>query len=335
MRTLHGWTCGLALGAGLAAVAATAPVDAAVSGHLYIAYLGHPAAIERFPLVNGMPASTPDFRYPGFFDAVAVGLDGSVYGYHGAPGNRNGRIEVFPNSSAQPARTIAVPGYLPQCAGTSGGPVLAGALAVDRKGNVFLGYTTYVSGARRRSSGVASVWQSDFPCLGVVGFGPTAHGQAPPESTIALRGQYILGVTVDADERLFVANEYFDEAEQFRRPAHHPVFAGIVATGMMYPLSLTTDDAENLYELDGEFLPKNGVNVYPAGATSTTPPSNTITFVSPYQWVNDIAVRGPYLYASDNGDSTSIDVYPSNANGPTSPLMSVQAKDLGRMAAGP
>lgn len=308
-------------------------VPSNVTGHLFVARTARPYAILRFPLNDGLPASTPDFSYPGQFNTIAVGLDGTVYGVQGS----NNQIVVFAPGKAKPVRRIDFPNAISGCNGSYYGPAVIGALAVNRFGDLFVAYTTYYSGLRTNVTRVGRVASVGYPCLGVVAFGPTANGHSLPKAAIPLSGQYLLGVTVDSDDRLYVANSYYNKVEEFIDPANHPKAVGYVTIDMNYPDALKTSYSESLYELDGGLLTKNGVNVYPPGAGKGNGPSSTVVFENAYNWVEDIAVRGKYLYASDINyhSSDSVDVYDASANGPTAPIFSLPLKDIWYIATGP
>lgn len=123
----------------------------------------------------------------------------------------------------------------------------------------------------------------------------------------------------------------------FADPESAPKPAGYLTLGMSYPQALATDSLENLYELDGSLLTKNGVNVYAAGSGQNSAPASTIIFESAFNWVEDIAVWGSYLYASDINyhSSSAIDVYDAGANGQVAPLFSLPRKGVWFIAAGP
>jgi hypothetical protein len=316
-----------------AAVLMPTATAARVNGHLYVGTQTRPYAILRFPLHDGIPANTPDFSYPGHFTNIAVGPDGSVYGVHW----RDQKIVVFAPGNAVPVRSIVFPASIPNCQGPYAGPTLIGDLAVDKRGDLFVAYTTYLSGFRSAVARVRIRSAVAFPCLGVVAFSPTAHGAATPIAAISLSGQYLNGVTVDRDGLLYVANSYWNQVQMFASPANHPKAAGYLGAGMSYPQTLATDAAEDVYELDGGLLTKNGVNVYTTGSGKNSPPASTLTFESAYDWVEDIAVWDYYLYASDINyhSDRSIDVYDARASGPTAPIFSLPLKGIWFIAAGP
>jgi hypothetical protein len=113
--------------------------------------------------------------------------------------------------------------------------------------------------------------------------------------------------------------------QEYADPGSHPRGFGFLTVGMTYPQALATDPAENLYELDGQFLTKNGVNVYAPGAGHGSAPTSTLLFESAYSWVEDVAVWKTFLYASDINyhGSWSVDVYNASANGTTAPIFSL------------
>jgi hypothetical protein len=310
----------------LAVATAVIPVTATakLTGHLYVATLIRPYAILRFPLSDGIPSSTPDFSYPGHFNTITVGPDGSVYGVRW----RDQQLVEFAPGNAVPVRRISFPANIPGCSGPYVGPSQVEALAVNRLGDLFVAYTTYFSGLHAVARMFRERRSVRFPCLGVVAFGPDAHGNAQPKAAISLSGQYLNGLTVDRDGILFVANSYWNQVQEFGDPGSHPKGLGYLTVGMTYPQALATDPAENLYELDGGALTKSGVNVYAAGSGSKSAPASTLAFESAYSWVEDIAVWGSYLYASDINyhSSWSVDVYDASANGPAAPIFSLPLK---------
>jgi hypothetical protein len=311
-------------------VAPPTAARSAPTGHLFVAIgngkPGTPYEVGRFPLYNGIPASKPDRLYPGRYTVLAAGNDGTLY----AVGKRG--IYVLPPGLAQPARVIDFPSLVRQCTY----PAQIDAIAVDSAGYVFVAYTTYFSGVRQRDgSRYDAAPDAKFPCLGVVVFAPGANGHAKPVQAIPLGGTYLQGVTVDGSDNLFVANDAFDRVMEFVTPVTDPDLSAYQHVSMSYPNALATDDAGNLFVLDGSLLKKNGVLVYPPGAGSGTPPSSAIVFQSKYSYVNSIAVRGQLLYASDFGYRSTIDVYPSLANGNVAPIASIPEPYVGGIAAGP
>ena len=310
-----------------------AAASARLTGHLFVGRTTRPYGILQFPLNDGIPSSTPDFIYPGHFNNIAAGPDGSVYGVHW----RDQQLVVFAPNNSVPQRRIYFPANIPGCSGPYVGPTLIGGLAVNRLGDLFVAYTTYVSGLRSTPARLRIRRAVTYPCIGVVAFGAHASGYAQPKAAIPLAGPYLNGVTVDTDRLLYVANSYFDRVQEFADPGSHPRGVGYLTVGMTYPQALATDPEENLYELDGGLLTKSGVNVYAPGSGEHSPPASTITFESGYNWVEDIAVRGDFLYASDINyhSGRSIDVYAAKANGPTAPLFSLPLKGVWYIAAGP
>jgi hypothetical protein len=311
------------------------PLDARLTGHLFVATTKRPYAILSFPLNDGIPARTPDFSYPGHFNNITVGPDGSIYGVHW----RNQQLVVFAPDNAVPVRRINFPSSIFGCQGPYNGPTLIGAIAVNKADDLFVAYTTYFSGLHPAAVPIRVHGATGFPCIGVVAFGPSAHGSAQPKASISLSGQYLNGVAVDADGLLYVSNSFWTKVQIFADPASHPRAVDYLTIGMSYPGTLWTDRAENLYELDGGLLTKSGVNVYAAGSGHTSPPSSTLTFQSGYNWVEDMAVWDGYLYASDinyhSSSSSSIDVYKASASGPATPIFSLPLKGIWFIAAGP
>ncbi|HZY96024.1 MAG TPA: hypothetical protein VFE35_02860 [Candidatus Cybelea sp.] len=299
------------------------PVAAAarVTGHLFVATLKRPYAILRFPLNDGIPSSTPDFKYPGRFNTITVGPDGSVYGDSWT----NQQLVVFAPGIARPVRRINFPVNIPGCSSPYSGPTQVEALAVNRLGDLFVAYTTYFSGARVAPRMLRVRRSVMYPCLGVVAYGPDAQGFAQPKAAMPMGGQYLNGLTMDLDGLLYVANSAYDLVQEYADPGSHPRGFGFLTVGMTYPQALATDPAENLYELDGQFLTKNGVNVYAPGAGHGSAPTSTLLFESAYSWVEDVAVWKTFLYASDINyhGSWSVDVYNASANGTTAPIFSL------------
>jgi hypothetical protein len=313
----------LAAAAAIAAASAIVPLtaQAAVTGHLYVATGGKPLEIDRFPLNDGLPSAQPDLRIPGWYIALAVGPDGTLYGF-----KVNNDIDAFAPGQTTPERTINFPNL--------GSFLTIGGLAIDKKGYLFVAYSTYFSGARARFS-TRTHTDVSYPALGAVAYAPGASGHAQPVSAVALNGQYVNGVAVDGHDRLFISNGYNNRVPQFSHAVRDPDPAGYLAVSMSYPESLRVDGEGSLYELDGAYLTKNGVLVYAPGSGKSTPPASAIIFAKQYQYVRDIAVWGKYLYASDFGYTSTIDVYVAGANGPQNPVLSQSEPQVNAIAAGP
>jgi hypothetical protein len=307
----------------IAAASAVAPlaVQAAVTGHLYVATGGQPYEIDRFPLNDGLPSAQPDLRIPGWYIALTVGSDGTLYGF-----KANNNVDAFAPGQTKPERTINFPNL--------GSFLTIGGLAVDKRGYLFVAYSTYFSGAHTRLATRVHDGFS-YPALGAVAYAPGASGHAQPVSAVGLNGQYVNGVAIDGHDRLFISNDYADQVPQFTHAVRDPDPAGYLAVSMSYPESLRVDREGNLYELDGAYLTKNGVLVYAPGSGGNTPPASSIIFAKQFQYVRDIAVWGKYLYASDFGYTSTIDVYVAGANGPQNPVLSQPERQVNAIAAGP
>lgn len=312
----------LAAASVIAAASAIVPLtaQAAVTGHLYVATGGQPYEIDRFPLNDGLPAAQPDLRIPGWYIALTVGPDGTLYGF-----KVNNDVDAFAPGQTKPERTIIFPNL--------GSFLTIGGLAVDRNGYLFVAYSTYFSGARARFP--ARHDAVNYPALGAVAYAPGASGHAQPVSAVGLNGQYVNGVAVDRHDKLFISNDYANQVPQFNHAVRDPDPVGYLTVSMSYPESLRVDREGSLYELDGAYLTKNGVLVYAPGSGKSTPPASAIIFAKQFQYVRDIAVWGKYLYASDFGYTSTIDVYVAGANGPQSPILSQPERQVNVIAAGP
>ena len=143
-----------------------------VERHLYVALAltGTTSQVERYRIVDGFPAAHPDLIYPGVTTPMAVGADGSFYATLQPLGSYGeSAIQIYPSGSNQPARTIVLPSL--------SDITYAGALAVAPSGELYVGYSSGISGdafARPFARG-----NEDIPGHGIAVYLPQGTGTLP------------------------------------------------------------------------------------------------------------------------------------------------------------
>jgi hypothetical protein len=116
-----------ALAATILAVATTSPATAAVTGHLYVA--AGQFEVQRFPLVDGVPAQHADLRIPNTLSPFAVEPDGTLVAQiaSGPP-----RLGFFSLGHTRPDRILNIRPSKPGCA------VNPNSIAIDSQGFLYV-----------------------------------------------------------------------------------------------------------------------------------------------------------------------------------------------------
>jgi hypothetical protein len=319
-RALHRAAVGVALCATLAASALPA---SAAAGHLYL-QVG--AAIERFPLQDGVPSSQPDLTIPHYGGAVAVAPDGTVYAMHLRPsgGFEGSTIYAFAPGQIAPSRKIVFPRN-GTC--TLSSPPVQG-LAVDAQGNLFV-LVVYAQSGARVNRGVAH--RDAFPiCLGVAVLPPTANGKAKPLQTIALNDFYFGAMAVSDRDDLYVNLLDDGQTLEFADAVRQPHQARTLP-GQDNPAA-ATDANRNVYLLT---YGSGGVIDVFARSWTSGPPTRSISLPTPFNTTVGLALRGRLAYLA-TAIAGAVGVFDATGNGPENPLAVVKYGGLqGPMAIGP
>lgn len=269
--------------------------------HLYLV-TGLPngsSEVVRYPLVNAIPAQSPDLVYSGVGLPIAVARDGTFYASEPLVSSFGQQvIDAFPPGSPTPARRITLPATND---GTS-----ATALTVDASGYLYAGYASFISGIRIPAPPNASA--SGLPTHGIAVYAPNANGNAPP--LLAFRFAGLQGgpqaLAFDAQEHLHAANYFFHRGQgqgvilNIADPRSAPRLVSRIDLGSgLIPRGMEcSDDAQNIYvQVSGTgSSPPVTVLTFPRQAFGPAKPSRTLQVAN--NAGDDLAIAGPYLYTS-------------------------------------
>ena len=315
---------GAALCASLAVFAAPAY---AAGGHLY-QQVGF--AIERFPLVHGIPQSQPDLTIAHYGGLIAVANDGTVYAMKVSRRGFNGYvIYAFAPGQTTPNRSIVLPHQAP-CSLLN--PPVQG-LSVDALGNLFVLIKYSLSGARP----LAPVrTRASFPvCLGVAVYSPVASGQATPIQAIQVSDYYFGGMAVSSRDDLYVNLYDSAQTDEYVNAVQHPVQTRMMPAGLN--IAITTDRSGSAYMLDDASGGQAHLDVFDLSWVSG-PPTRTIQLPSLFAYPSNAAIRGSFLYVNEMAKSGpgAVGVFEASASGSVNPLGTLNVDNLeAAMAVGP
>ncbi len=319
----HRVAVGFALCASL--VVSALPASAATGGHLYL-QVG--AAIERFPLQDGIPSAQPDLTIAHYGGAIAVAPDGTVYALHLNPtgGFHGYTVYAFAPGRTTPSRKIVFPRN-GTC--TLSGPPVQG-LAVDAHGNLFV-LVVYAESGARPYSGV--VHRDVFPiCLGVAVLPPNAGGRAKPLQTIALNDFYFGGMAVSNRDALYVNLADNSQTVEIADAVQHPHQTRTLPANDNP--AVATDLRGNVYLLNYG-SPGAMINVF-ARSWISGPPTRSISVSTPFNESIGLALQGGLAYLATYGSGGAVGVFDATGNGPENPLAVVNYSGVrGPIAIGP
>jgi hypothetical protein len=304
-------------------------------GDLYVSVskATHYPSIERFPVVNGLPAKNPDEVYEGYGGPIAASADGTLYVADAGAG-KDFTIFAFSPQSSKPSRKFEVP--MPGRCGAYSGAATIPAITADAQGNLFAAIYTYPQARTHQGQRDASRRSALVPCSGVAVFAPDATGKAKPIQTITLpRGSDIVSLAVDAKDNLYVADfpsKVIEFANAVAGPSSTRIFH---AKSEARFSSLATDAYDNVFISNTYYGYKTAfINRYSPSAKANRPPTSQILLQgSGLHYLISVAVLRGVLYAADGFES--IDLYHARKNGGQIPFYSLAASDIASIAAGP
>lgn len=287
----------------------------AASEHLYVAtYVSGQPVIQRFPFVNGLPATTPDLTFDNLTNPMAVGHDGTFYGTvplsccYGL-----GMIDIFPPNSTVMERQITLPNLKEST-------TIDTALVEGPNAYLYVGYAAFISGIR--------VPGHHAPKQGVAVYPPNANGGGRPlrmfDVPIDLAGPDALAF--DGHGLLYVATTSSDDL-------HNRVYTVedlLTGPRVLSALDLASsydvwglafsDGGRNMYALSLGSAQAEGIAVYPYGASGNTPPSRFIAFASGAIIGVGLGIAGPNAYVPLYNAPPSVLAYDKHASGSVSPV---------------
>jgi hypothetical protein len=267
--------------------------------HLYLADVDRATqkgVVERFLIVNGQPAHTPDLRYRGFTGPIAVDAAKNVYLAKSFTYSRAQEIDVFASGSRSPSRRLSVTYPSSQVSTT--------ALAVDDAGYL------YVAIGAHASSGAIYV---------VNVYRPGAQGNARPVTSIVPTfNNIITGMALNAAGELFVAIVNFASNPQggivvYSDPHGMPRLVEVLSSPYIDGPAGIAIEAEEIYALSSKLVVGNGRGLVIAfHVTAGTPRlDRKITVQNEMALSGGIALLGRELFVPDVGRVTSPPVPPA------------------------
>lgn len=284
----------------------------AAAHHLYVAaapYTGSGGlGLERFPIVDGKPAQSPDLVYPNNTGPIAIGPDGSLYAGSDAGFQT---IERFAPGSIKPeSELLAKPcphGYIYD--GLSG-------LTVDAKGNLYVAIVEGVSGVRDRA---AHRCPSQFVAI----YAPDAKGRAMPINTIPIdlgASEPVFGLAIDGSGDL-AADTTSSAVRIYADPTGKARLVRLFSSrALPLPQGIAFDATHPLVYI-ANFSPPSIV-VLPSNAQGPTPARRVIQNAGGQSFCGQIALLGGFVFVADSQAGTVYE-FLKDAHGPAKPVASL------------
>jgi DNA-binding beta-propeller fold protein YncE len=277
--------------------------------HLYVAaapYTGSGGlGLERFPIINGKPAQSPDLVYPNNTGPIAVAPDGSLYA-----GSDAGlqTIERFAPGSIKPeSRLVAEP-----CARRYDYGGLS-ALTIDPKGNLYVATGEGVSGVRDRA---VQHCTDQF----VLVYPPNATGRAKPMSVVPVdlgASDPIFSVAIDGSGDLAV-DTTSNAVRIYADPTGKARLVRLFSSrALPLPQGIAFDTTDPLVYVANYSPPS--IVVLPADAQGPTQARRVIQAAGAQALCGQIALLGRFVFVADN-TAGSVYEFAKDARGSTKPL---------------
>jgi hypothetical protein len=314
------------------------------AGHLYVSgslfdaeALGTKEGLVRYPVTNGVPASTPDLVFPKTVaGAVTVDSAGNVYSTA-----KCFTIDEFAPNSTSVMNSIKVPIYCGDGIYNIGEVT---SLAVDKAGYLYVSIVVQcVSCGDQRerifhpaaSGPLAACVTANSKCTIV--YAPGATGKATPVALITAAA-YTNGMALNKAGDLFLEQATTGDytatsVEVYGTPETNPTLlrtlSGSSFTGTT---GLAIDAAGLLYVNDtvesGSEPTSSSISVFHANASGTVTPLRTFSNSPAQVFWYGIGVDNKYLYTGTGGKllkktSRMIETYMKNSNGSVTPVASV------------
>jgi hypothetical protein len=286
--------------------------------HLYAAYGSYAnGGVLRFPIVNGLPQSKADFWYAceTFYCGglqLAVSPEGTLY-------YSDGSVHAFAPGSHQATRTIETPSA-PSCYGLPG----SYGVAVDAQGTLAAGGVQFYSGEQSYSNGTQPPG-----CEGVFFYGPHAHGQPNPQSSIPLGSNTKFLTWVPSGDLYVVASDS-GEVIQFAHPLNNPKMVAQYQTGYCSGNGAAVDERGTLYVYVSCFSspPADMIEIFRPGSPNPVRQINLPFIDSPYVGNVNLAVLKGMIYVADQPDGM-IDLFDARGSGPQQPVYTLRLPKAG------
>jgi len=281
----------------------------AVTHHLYVAaapFNGSDATgVERFPIVNGKPAQSPDLVYPNDTGPIAVAPDGSLYA--GSDANYQ-TLDRFAPGSIKPESSLLAE---PCRRGFDYGGLSA--LTVDQKGNLYVAITQGVSGVR------------DTPphhCTDqfIAVYAPNATGRAKPLSLVPVdlgASNPVFALAIDGSGDL-AADTTSSAIRVYATPITKPRLVRLFSNlALPLPQGIAFDSVQPVVYVANDSPP--AIVVLPADAQGPTPAKRVIQSPGAQAYCGQIALLGADVFVADN-TAGAVYEFPKGAHGSTKPL---------------
>lgn len=277
-------------------VATTASI---LSGHLYVA---DAAGVQRFPIVNGVPRTTPDLTYTGVTAPIALDSFNHLYATNGLT------VNVYQPGSIRLVRTVHV--VSPGSAGIDINiAILTGirSLAVDAVGHLYvaLGVRYCIAGsvgcsgpvfAKAAFSYAANAGGTPKPRFFVIVQCLGAGSTTCFSKTLADYG----GFAVAANGDLLAASTLFGTriytiASPFLQPSTIRILS---ESALLHPNGLAIDTSGELY-VDNPNGSSSFVSAYPVTASGTPAPNRKILIAGATGFGRGITTGASRLFVPD------------------------------------
>jgi hypothetical protein len=292
-------------------LAAAQPQPAAIH-HLYVAaaanYTGSGLGLERFPIIDGKPAKSPDLVYPDASGPMAVAPDGSLYANEDL---RLQTIDRFASGSVKPeSRLIAEPcghGYIYDGLST---------FTFDPAGDLYVNITEGISGAR-------SVHARGCPSQFIAVYGPGAAGRAPPINKIDVGPNVsspVFGMAIDASGDLAISVES-SAVRVYADPTTKTQLVRLFSSRVLpEPAGLAFDPGHPIVYVANASPP--AIVVLPADAQGPTRPKRLIKNPAAQGYCGQIALLGAFFFVADAATGTVYE-FRKDEHGSPKPFASV------------
>jgi DNA-binding beta-propeller fold protein YncE len=284
----------------------SAPVAA---HHLYVAAAPYTGSgrlgLERFPIINGKPAQSPDLVYPNNTGPIAVASDGSLYagsdaGFQTIERFAPGSIKPESRLLAEPCRHKFLYGGL-------------SALTIDAKGNLYVATGEGVSGVRDRA---AQHCTDQFVAI----YAPNATGRAKPIGLVPVdlgASDPIFSVAIDGSGDLAV-DTTSSAVRVYADPTNEPRLVRLFSSrSLPLPQGIAFDASQPVVYI-ANFSPPSIV-VLPADAQGPTQARRVIQGAGAQAYCGQIALLGRFVFVADN-TAGAVYEFAKDARGSTKPL---------------
>jgi hypothetical protein len=257
--------------------------------HLYVAAsYGGSGGIYRYPLSNGIPATTPDLFYPHMSSPMAIGPNGDLYSVVSLPDGIQNEVKVFAAGTTRLERHLILP--------AGAGYESEADIAVDRSGYLFVSHYDNGFGAVARKPDSANGF--------LLVYRPGARGN---DSFSHYVPGFYGGFALDEHGVLYAARSRgFDgEIQVFTHPETSLKVARTFSSdAMVRPEGIALDESGVLHLFDGART--DYVSSYSDGSTGEVTPVGTFSLQVPDTDYTNITIGHRILYVPISHNNTVV-----------------------------